>query len=496
MMAWRASSTSSRICENIGGMVTHKDTDRDPILQCFHCRASLTTDALGLRCADCGRLYPVIGGIPILVSEPATYVRSEIASLVRASHDARQRRDMLGRSTQDVGLTSVSLARHRDVIDAEIAQTEAFIALLEPAAEALHQLDERAEEALGARRSGWTFDALIPYLLRDWTNTSELHAAGSLIGAALKEVFPNPSAKTIAVAGCGAGGLLPELPAGFRRVLGFDLTLAILSAARHLLDGKTLDLALPRSISETGHVSLRKRDAPSATSPIEVLAMDIFDMAFADGAIDCIVTSFLIDLLPDPRRLSDEIHRVLCDNGVWINYGPSGPLKALWRFDQTECAAFFEATGFSVVRSEAHRATYLDLSRDCPSWSFQNHMCYLTSARKTRQPIAQTRMAAPTEAELLDVVPQFFPRANLIQRQNLGTDQGQTLVLRQERIPGRAESVEIDSGTAQIIALVNGKRTVREIADLLEQSMPSRHREEALGAFARYFAQGLLARRS
>jgi SAM-dependent methyltransferase len=471
-------------------MVTREEAHRLRIWGCLHCRGLLATDAQGLRCVGCRKLYPVIAGVPVLVSEPIAYLRSELDSLARAYRDASQRREMLD-SGHDAGLTPVSLARHRDVINAEIAQIEVFLALLEPAAGVLQQIGETAEETLGVRRSGWAFDGLIPYLLRDWTNTSELEAASSMIGASVKQMFPDPSGKTIAVAGCGAGGLLPRLSPDFERVLGFDLTLAILNAARHLLDGKSLDLALPRSISKGGHICLRNRGAPSAASHVEVLAMDAFDMAFANGSIDCIITSFLVDLIPDPLRLAVEIHRVLCDDGVWINYGPSGPLKALWRFDQTECAAFFQAAGFTVVQSDACRATYLDLSRDCPSWSFQNHMCYLTSARKSGQPIAAAQTTALTEAELPDVVPQFFPRANLIRRRSLGAEQRQTLVLRQERIPGRAESVEIDSGTAQIIELVDGKRTVREIADLLEQSVPP---QDTLRGFGRYFAQGLLTR--
>ena len=110
--------------------------------------------------------------------------------------------------------------------------------------------------------------------------------------------------------------------------------------------------------------------------------MDAFDAAFADGSVDCVITAFLLDLIPEPRRLADEIHRILRDDGVWINYGPSGPLKALWRFDQTEGAAFFEATGFSVISAEAFRTTHLDVSRDFPSWSFQNHLCYFDIGEK------------------------------------------------------------------------------------------------------------------
>jgi SAM-dependent methyltransferase len=379
------------------------------------------------------------------------------------------------------------------VIDAEIARAETFLALLEPAAKALEALADSAEESLGVRRSGWTFEALFPYLLRDWTNTSELEAANSAIGAALKHAFPDPSGKSVAFAGCGAGGLLAEISLDFEHVLGFDLSLPILAAARHLLDGKSLDLALPLSINKLGRITLRKRNPAPASSHIELLAMDVFDTAFADGSIDCVVTAFLIDLIPDPRRLADEIHRILSANGVWINYGPSGPLKALWRFDQAECAAFFEAAGFSIVQAEAYRTTYLDLSRDCPSWSFQNHMCYLTSARKTSQGGEKPRVAAPSPAELPDIIPQHFPDANLIERQALGAEQTRTILLRHERLPGRAESLKIGSDTARIMALVDGKKTVHEIADLLKESPPAQPVEETIRAFGRYFNQGLLS---
>src|SRR3954469_10014144 len=90
-------------------------------LYCPHCRGALTTDGLGLHCRECHRTYPVIAGIPILVSEPVEYLRSEVALLNRAMRDAKRRRAMLEKSGRDPGLTKTSIDRHRDVIDAELA---------------------------------------------------------------------------------------------------------------------------------------------------------------------------------------------------------------------------------------------------------------------------------------------------------------------------------------------------------------------------------------
>ena len=274
----------------------------------------------------------------------------------------------------------VSIKRHRDIIDAEIARADLFLALLEPAISA-----QVADPQLsGARVSGWALEALVPFLLRDWTNTTELDDIKDRITIALRRAFGDLSEKSAVFPGCGAGGLLARLAPEFGRILGFDLTLPALGAARQLLDGKNLDLALPRIIDHAGHAILKGDNSGSAKPHVMLAAMNAFDTAIADGSVDCVVTAFLLDLIPEPRGIANEIHRILRDDGVWINYGPSGPMKALWRFDEAESAAFFEMAGFSVIGSEAFRATHLDVSRDFPSWGFQSHLCYRDIGEKNR----------------------------------------------------------------------------------------------------------------
>jgi SAM-dependent methyltransferase len=432
----------------------------------------------------------VLSGIPILLRDPLVYVRSELASLTRTVHNARHRRDSLDRTGRDAGLSEISLGRHRDVFESETARAETFLGLLDPAAQALGDAEG---DPLSARHSGWTLDALLPYLLRDWTSTPELEAISARIGAALEQAFPDPSGISVVFAACGAGGLLAEIPPGFERVLGFDLTLPVLRAARHLLDGKSLDLAIARAITQTGHITLRRREGQPPCSDVELVAMDALDTAFADGSVACVVTSFLIDLFPEPRRLAHEIHRILCDDGVWINYGPSGPLQAFFRFDQTESAAFLDAAGFTVTHAEAYRTTYLDLSRDCPSWSFQNHVCYLTSARKTGEASAKLIRRTPNAGEIPEIVPQHFPGANLIHRQNLEGEPTRITILRHDGVPGRTISLEINRDTARVMMLIDGKKTVDEIADLFNRDATPLPKDEIVRAFSRYFEQGLLS---
>src|SRR3954465_5792760 len=91
-------------------------------LRCLHCRAPLASDPLGLRCRECQRIYPIVAGIPILVTEPIEYLRSEVALLNRAARNAKRRGAMLDKTGRDPGLTKATIDRHRDFIDAELAR--------------------------------------------------------------------------------------------------------------------------------------------------------------------------------------------------------------------------------------------------------------------------------------------------------------------------------------------------------------------------------------
>jgi SAM-dependent methyltransferase len=462
---------------------------------CLHCGGSLASAEGSFECAACGRRYPVIGGVPILVREPDHYLcaeRAAVAQTLAAGHRSREHLDQLARAT---GLPEATISRHCDVIDTEIAHAVTFLELVDAA-----QVPIGDSSGTGApkRTSGWALEALVPYLLRDWNGTSELAAAASRIDAALARAFADRSEASVVFAACGAGGILAAIEPVYGRVLGFDLTLPVLLAARRLLDGKQLDIALPRCINAAGRITLHPSARPSAGSAIELAAMDAFDTAFAHGSVDCVVTSFLIDLLPDPRPLAREIHRMLRSDGVWINYGPSGPLKALWRFDRGEASGFVEGFGFTVTESEAYRATYLDLSRDCPAWSFQNHICYLTCARKSGELVADeaTRPSEPAGVELQSVIPEHFRGAELIERQSLGPEGKRSTHLRHEGVPGRPQSMEVGVRARRVLALVDGHRTVGEIAELLARENPSESVDETLRAFDQYFSQGLLNWRS
>ena len=193
---------------------------------CPYCSGRLQAIAGALRCDGCGKDYPVVQGIPILLRDPVDYLRSELASLERAQRAGAQRRTAIDKDAGAAGLTETSVSRHRDVADTDIARVQELLALLKPTLDALKSLPVE-QQKVPAKRSGWGFDSLFPYLLRDWSGTEELRAAAAIIGGAIADAFPSQKGKAIAFAGCGAAGVLDEIKLDFEHIIGFDLTFPI-----------------------------------------------------------------------------------------------------------------------------------------------------------------------------------------------------------------------------------------------------------------------------
>jgi SAM-dependent methyltransferase len=463
----------------------------DRLWRCLHCRSPLTVQADALLCNRCQKQYPLVGGIAVMVSEPGDYLRSQLGAVERDLREAVRRSASLDMLAQ-AGVPHASIERHRDVLAAETARAEAFRDLMAPAAGFVSGNAAGPAHASGVRRSGfsgWALEALLPFLLRDWMETPERDFERSLIATALEKVLPQRKGKSIAFAGCGAGGLLARMPSAFDQVFGFDLSFPMLAAARRLLDGHDLELALPRSVANSGSVLLKGCVAPS---PVSLLAMDALDTAFADGVLDCVITCFVLDLMADPRLLAREVHRILSPSGVWINYGPSGPAKALWRFDTEESAAFFTANGFEVVETEMHRTTHLDLSRHFPAWNFRNQVCYLTISQKGERRPQKPQAALPSAQAVAAIIPRHFPAAQLIERESLNGHRDLTIILRHERIPGLSQACEISADMRRLIRPVDGVKTVGEIAALLREQFPDLSIEDTLRAYQTCFQEGIL----
>jgi hypothetical protein len=96
----------------------------------------------------------------------------------------------------------------------------------------------------------------------------------------------------------------------------------------------------------------------------------------------------------------------------------------------------------------------------------------------------------PSIESVRDVVPQHFPDAQLVHR--LDAEPGFGFSFRHERVPGRAENWELGGRSVRAIMLVDGKRTVGQIAEILGRRQPPDPVEETIEGFARFFKRGLI----
>jgi hypothetical protein len=65
--------------------------------------------------------------------------------------------------------------------------------------------------------------------------------------------------------------------------------------------------------------------------------------------------------------------------------------------------------------------------------------------------------------------------------------------LRHDGVLGRTINLEITGDAARVMLLVDGKRTVDEIADSFNQGATPVPKDEIIRAFSQYFEQGLLS---
>lgn len=118
---------------------------------------------------------------------------------------------------------------------------------------------------------------------------------------AIEALAPAPGARVLEV-GVGTGLSLPLYPPGVH-VSGIDISEAMLDRARARLE------------------SLGRDD-------VDLRMMDATDLAYGDGTFDAVFAPYVISVVPNPRRVMDEISRVCRPGGTVVivnHFGSRSP---------------------------------------------------------------------------------------------------------------------------------------------------------------------------
>lgn len=441
--------------------------DFDDLLACPRCdRTPLDGNDLGFACGGCKTRFPITGAVPWLFAEPDASLgewrhRLQLA-LQQLGHEA-------GRAGQDLkkpDLLEPTRRRLEQLRDASSAHRAALGELLAPFD--VRSLDASYESHLALRTRLPGDQGLNTYynnVHRDWCWGDAENAASMAQIAAVTADKGAPLEGDLLILGAGAGRLAYDLHAerDGGRTLALDFNPLLLTIAQRLFAGESLELyefpLAPRTLADVAvHQTLA---APGAARPgLWPLLGDVLRPPFAERTFDAVVTPWLIDIVSeDLRPFSRRINRLLKDGGRWVSFGSLAFEHAsrARRYSLDEVVEIAEAAGFSAPRVAEARIPYM-----CSPHSRhgrQELVCTF-SATKTSHPKRQERHKALPDWIVTGKTP--VPLSASFQTQAMST-----------RI------------YAFIMALIDGKRTVEDMAAVLEQQklMPRAEAKPAIRNF-------------
>ncbi|HXO22178.1 MAG TPA: class I SAM-dependent methyltransferase [Thermoanaerobaculia bacterium] len=349
--------------------------------RCIQCNTDLAPrDNEPLVCAVCQASYPALAGIRLFLSNPDQALRSLAAGLAHEQQESTAGRARLAALT-GASPSPAAVALAAGGYDRQLANLQVIERAILPVQEYLAKRPPPRSLFADFNLAGGGLASLgmLQYFWRDWSATDEARFLTRLFSGALQQLEIRP--ESLVVVGCGACGLVRDLAESYPRaprvprIIGLDLAVDSLLLANALLDGAELELhfTFPRPQIPLSQKAVRLQGSAWRPAGIELVAANVNRLPFASASVPCVLTPYLLDIVPSPRTAVAEIRRVLAPGGVWINFSNpfnfyrlegggtpgAGSPDAL---DHLDLPAFLARSGFSLRDQAMHRFTLLDQS--------------------------------------------------------------------------------------------------------------------------------------
>ncbi|MEM8983475.1 MAG: methyltransferase domain-containing protein [Pseudomonadota bacterium] len=434
------------------------------VLACPRSGAALELQAETFFCAASNTRYPIVDGVPWLFAEPEIALaewrqRFRYADATLASDIAT-----LTEATTNDDTSAITQQRLRALLTGKQTQRAAVAELLAPLEAAPSTAARATYLALRTRLPpDQGLHTYTPNIIRDWADWGDAENASSL--AMITDVLDSVSPTTVLVLGAGAGRLTHDINITFKPTLcvGLDFNPLLMLIAAKLSGGDAQSLVefplAPKTLADHALVHQLKASTTPAASTQWVLG-DALRAPFREEAFDLVVTPWLTDIVAEPpTAFAPRINRLLKDGGQWINFGSIAfrdpdPVLAIGREELTEQ---IEAAGFQATA---------ELERDLP------YLASPASRHRREETIAALRF---TKTATVQVVPRWRALPDWI-------------VIGKTAVPASDEFLQQAAATrihAFIMALIDGKRSLKDMASIMEQRqlMPAAEAEDAIRGF-------------
>lgn len=426
------------------------------LLACPACRSGdiqLAPQADNITCQGCARQFPVFAcgdaRIPWLFPDPDSARLEWKARYNGFLHSNSAELERLRRARDRKGNSKTGQRRISRLLQAREQYRNQVTGVLKPLglegidwpADATDLLHCRLPKSQGL--SSYTSN-----VFRDWVwNNGE---NGALLDAVDDVLTVDQRANIGSVLTLGAGSCRLPYDMHLRYSpavsVALDLNPLLLHIAGHVIQGERVPLfEFPVApLNEASYAVLQECYAPV---PIQdgsfhyVLA-DTMNLPFNGESFDTVVTPWLIDIIPQNlKSLIPHVNRALKPGGVWTNTGSLAFFHKdeSWRYSEEEVLELLEQSGFEVVAAKRQSVPYLQ-SPHCSHGRTEKILSF--SAKKTHT------INCPAAASEL---PKWI----------LDTSRP---------VPSSTESAVSASNhllQAQVLAAIDGKRTINQIGRLV-----------------------------
>lgn len=451
------------------------------IYQCVRCNSGLEQEQTGLTCATCGIFYPTINGVKVLVSDPDQLLRKHVEWVAERRKDLESLKAKATSGFDEALYEPESLALVEQSYNGLLANLNVVEKQLEPVKQYLAKRNQPVRIFGELEGIGWPATEMTEYFYRDWSGNPPGKALDGLFTYAVDQFCAEK--ESVAVLGSGAGGLLPKLRKVFPLTYGVDLAVDTLLLSKRLLDGGkvTLHFTLPNMNFPVSNQAVTLEGAPQKRTGISLLAANVNQLPFGPGSLSCVITQYMMDVVPDQGRMAAEINRVLVDGGVWIDFSLPLAMSAEDQFNSLNLSAFTRQSGFELLDRKMHRVDVRDLSA-LSEWAWSTRQTpVMFVAKKVSEPAAPrynyfAEFFSKKGEAIWDKLPKRVVDVSLRNERQF-TDSGikdtkSLMVLRPSRPGAVQDAVEVSDQTAAMIdwllRTVDGTRTLRQIFDLMQ----------------------------